>query len=230
MKVLAIIPARSGSKGIKNKNLQKIIGNKSLIEHAYDTAKKSKIFNKIIISTDSNIYKNYLQKKNISINFLRPKKLSKDYVADLPLIKYELKRYEKFYKTNFEYVCLLQPTSPLRKISHLNECLRKLINQKLDAIWTISKISSKFHPIKILKIKKNLLSYNDNSGSKFISRQLLESCYIRNGVAYFISRKSILKNNTMLPKKTGFIVIKDKLVNIDNLNELKEARKYLKNR
>ncbi len=227
MKILAIIPARSGSKGIKNKNLQKIIGNKSLIEHTYDIAKKSKIFDKIIVSTDSNAYKNYLQQKKIPIEYLRPKKLSKDYVSDLEVIKYELKRYEKFYKTSFQYICLLQPTSPLRKISHLSECLKKLKNKKLDAIWTVTKISSKFNPIKILKIKNNLLHYNDRNGSKFISRQLLENCYIRNGVAYFISKKSILEKNTILPKKTGYVVIKDKLVNIDTLNELKEARKYL---
>ena len=227
MKILAIIPSRSGSKGIKNKNLKKITGKKSLIEHTYDIAKKSNIFDKIIVSTDSNFYKQYLQKKKIIINFLRPKKLSKDYVSDLEVIKYELKRYEKFYDTNFQYVCLLQPTSPLRKISHLRECLKKLTNQKLDAIWTISKISSKFNPIKILKVKDNLLSYNDSKGSEFISRQLLENCYIRNGVAYFISKKSILEKNTILPKKTGYVVIKDRLVNIDTLEELKEARRYL---
>ena len=108
MKILAIIPARSGSKGIKNKNLQKIIGNKSLIEHTYDIAKKSKIFDKIIVSTDSNAYKNYLQQKKIPIEYLRPKKLSKDYVSDLEVIKHELKRYEKFYKTSFQYICILQ--------------------------------------------------------------------------------------------------------------------------
>lgn len=229
MKILAIIPARSGSKGIKNKNLKKIIGNKTLIEHAYEIADKSKIFNKIIISTDSAVYKNYLKKNNIQINFLRPKRLSGDFVTDLALIKYELKRYEKFYRTDFDYVCLLQPTSPLRKITHLKKCLNLLIKRKLDAVWTVSEINSKFHPIKILKVKKNLLSYYDaKKGSKFISRQLLDNCYIRNGVAYFISKKSILKKNTILPKNTGFILIKDKLINIDNLDELKKAREFLK--
>lgn len=229
MKILAIIPARSGSKGIKNKNLKKIIGNKSLIEYAYDVANKSKIFNKIIISTDSILYKSYLKKKNIQVDFLRPKKLSKDYVTDLAVIKYELNRYEKFYNTDFDYVCLLQPTSPSRKVSNLKKCLNLLIKKKLDAVWTVSEINSKFHPSKILKIKKNLLSYYDvKTGSKFISRQLLDKCYIRNGVAYFISKKSIIKKNTILPTKTGYILIKDEVINIDNLNELKNARKILK--
>ena len=64
--MLCIIPARSGSKGIKNKNLKKIKKNKSLIELAFDIAKKSNLFDKIIVSTDSNYYKKYLKKKNIN--------------------------------------------------------------------------------------------------------------------------------------------------------------------
>ncbi len=63
MNILCIIPARSGSKGIKNKNLKKIKKNKTLIELAYDVAKKSKLFDKIIVSTDSNYYRKYLKKK-----------------------------------------------------------------------------------------------------------------------------------------------------------------------
>ena len=89
----------------------------------------------------------------------------------------------------------------------------------------------KFNKNTNTKVSKNHNSenfnLNDRNGSKFISRQLLENCYIRNGVAYFISKKSILEKNTILPKKTGYVVIKDKLVNIDAINELKEARKYL---
>ena len=73
---------------------------------------------------------------------------------------------------------------------------------KLDAIWSISKISKKYHPIKILKIKNGNLSYFSKDGSKFVSRQLLENLYIRNGIAYFFSRKCILKENKILPKKT----------------------------
>ena len=91
MKILCIIPARSGSKGIKNKNLKKIIGNKSLIELAYNLAKKSKVFAEIIISTDSAKYKQYLKNKNIFLPFLRPKKLDFDQVNHLEFLKYERK-------------------------------------------------------------------------------------------------------------------------------------------
>ena len=228
MKILCIIPARSGSKGIKNKNLKKIIGNKSLIELAYNLAKKSKVFAEIIISTDSAKYKQYLKSKNIFLPFLRPKKLALDYVNDLEVLKYELKKYENFYKHKFDVICMLQPTSPLRKIIHLKKCLEILKKNKLDAVWTISKISDKYHPIKILNTKSKKLDYFSKKGSEFKSRQLLESMYIRNGIAYLFSRNAILKENKILPKKTGYLIINEPVVNVDNMSDLKKARKLIK--
>ena len=106
MKNICFIPARSGSKGIKNKNVQKI-KNKTLIEYAYEVAKKSKIFDKIVLSTDSEKYLNIL-KKHIDTPFLRPKRLSNDKTTDIEVLNYELKKYEKYFKKNFDYVCLLQ--------------------------------------------------------------------------------------------------------------------------
>ena len=224
--MLCIIPARSGSKGIKNKNLKKIKKNKSLIELAFDIAKKSNLFDKIIVSTDSNYYKKYLKKK-ILINFLRPKKLSGDNVNDLDLIKFELKRYQKYYKKKFDYVCLLQPTSPFRKISDLKSCYKILKKGKLDAVWTITKVSNKFHPIKILKIENKHLKYFNKNGSDFINRQSLSNIYIRNGIAYFFSNKAILKYNKILPKKTGYFIINRKIINIDTLEDLQITKKLL---
>lgn len=226
MNILCIIPARSGSKGLKNKNLKKIKNNKSLIELAFDIARKSKIFNKIIVSTDSKHYQKILQKK-IPINFLRPKYLSGDKVSDLKVIKYELKRYQVFFKKKFDAVCLLQPTSPLRKISDLTSCYKILKNKKLDAVWTITKINKKYHPIKILKLKKNYLTYQNNDGPRFINRQSLNEIFIRNGIAYFFTAKTILKYNKILPKKTGYLIINRKIVNIDTQEDLLIAKKLI---
>ena len=96
---LAIIPARSGSKGIKNKNIKKI-NNKTLIEIAYKIAEKYGIFSHIIVSTESLKYKEILEKKKILIDSLRSKKLAKDNTSDLELLTYEIKKFEK--KINFE--------------------------------------------------------------------------------------------------------------------------------
>ena len=78
--------------------------------------------------------------------------------------------------------------------------------KKPDALWTISKIDTKFNPIKQLTIDKNKLKYYSKDGFKFKSRQLLKNTYIRNGVAYFYSRKAILKFKKILPEKACIIL------------------------
>ena len=100
--------------------------------------------------------------------------------------------------------------------------------KKFDAVWTISKIDSKFHPLKILKIKKNNLNYYDKNGKTFKSRQMLSTNFIRNGIAYFFSNKTILKNKSILPKNSGYLIIREKIINIDTPNDLKKTRVYFK--
>lgn len=227
MNFLCIIPARSGSKGIIDKNIKKI-KKLTLIEHAYIFAKKFKEFETVIISTDSKKYLKFLEKYNYKFkNFLRPKSLSKKNSTDLEVITFELRRYEKFLKKKFDYVVLFQPTSPIRKKLDIMKCLKIIKKKKPDALWTISKIDTKFNPMKQLLISKSKLSYYSKDGYKFKSRQLLKNTYIRNGLAYFYSRKAILKFKKILPKKSMYYLIKDKYVNIDTLDELKLARKIL---
>ena len=113
-KVIAIIPCRSGSKKIKNKNLIKI-QNRYLIGYSVLFAKECGFFDKIIVSTDSIKYKKIAVKYGADVPFLRSKKLSGDKVKDYPVIKNCLKISEKYYKTLFDYIVLLRPTSPFRE-------------------------------------------------------------------------------------------------------------------
>jgi len=227
MNIICIIPARSGSKGIKNKNIQKI-KNQTLIERAYLFAKKTKIFKHILVSTDEIRYLKALKKYNYKFNkLLRPKILSKDNTTDLEVIKYELKRYEKIFKEKFDYIALLQPTSPLRNFNDFKKMNKILYQKKPDALWTISKIDKKFNPIKQVIIRKKFIKYYDKKGKNFKSRQQLENTYIRNGVAYFFSRKTIFKFKKILPVKSMFYIIKSKFFNIDSIEDLKLAKKYL---
>ena len=99
----------------------------------------------------------------------------------------------------------MQPTSPLlKKILSIVTILIR--SKKLDAVWTVSKIDKKFNPIKILTIdkKKKIRIFFFKKGSTFTNRQSLKDYFIRNGIAYFFSRKSIMKYKKILPKKSGF--------------------------
>ena len=100
-------------------------------------------------------------------------------------------------------------------------------SKKLDAVWTVSKIDKKFNPIKILRIKRKKLEYFSSKGSTFTNRQSLKDYFIRNGIAYFFSRKSIMKYKKILPKKSGFIEIKRQISNIDSMEDFVEAKKFL---
>ncbi len=224
-KILCLIPARKGSKGIKDKNIKKING-QSLIEITCKVAKKSNLFEDIVLSTDSKNYLNSVKEFLSEKKLLRPRHLSGSRVTDFQLIEYSWPIYAKALGKEYEYICLLQPTCPLRKISHLKAAVNKIKKNKLDALWTINKIDKKYNPIKQLKINGSNLQYYDNKGKNFINRQSLEETFIRNGCAYIFSKKAIFKYRTVLPRNSGFLKINDQLVNIDNNDELNIARKY----
>ena len=153
-KILAIIPARSGSIGVKNKNLIKI-NNLSLVAHAIKCVQKVKIVDHIHVSTDGKkIYKEAEKYKQKPL-FFRTKKLSGSRVSDIQVIEFVLKKTEKILKIKFDIILLIQPTSPLRISSDINHCIKLLISKKADSVWTLSKSDLKLHPLKQLKISKN---------------------------------------------------------------------------
>ena len=227
-KILCIIPARSGSQGLKDKNIKKIKG-KTLIEIACTVARKSKIFEDVIVSTDSPSYLKNVKKLVSNSEYLRPKKLARKNTTDLEVIQYEMKRYSKILKKDYDFVCILQPTSPLRTIEHLIQCLNNIKKSNYDALWTVSRIDRKFNSIKQLVLDNDILKYHHPHGSQFTSRQNLEDTYIRNGVAYFYSFDAIYKYKNVLPKKSGYLIIKDRIVNIDTKEDFDLAKKYFKN-
>tara|TARA_B110000858_G_scaffold192963_1_gene244587 strand:- start:998 stop:1693 length:696 start_codon:yes stop_codon:yes gene_type:complete len=227
-KILCIIPARSGSQGLKDKNIKKIKG-KTLIEIACTVARKSKIFEDVIVSTDSPSYLKNVKKLVSNSEYLRPKKLARKNTTDLEVIQYEMKRYSKILKKDYDFVCILQPTSPLRSIEHLIQCLNNIKKSNYDALWTVSRIDRKFNSIKQLVLDNDILKYHHPHGSQFTSRQNLEDTYIRNGVAYFYSFDAIYKYKNVLPKKSGYLIIKDRIVNIDTKEDFDLAKKYFKN-
>ena len=123
MKTIAIITARSGSSGIKNKNI-KMIKNKPLIYYTIKFAKKLKFIDKLIFSTDSKKYLKIAQKYYPFENKIRNKKLSSKFVKSLVVIKYIIS-YEKKKGNNYNNVLILEPTSPFRKIKDFENVLQK---------------------------------------------------------------------------------------------------------
>jgi CMP-N,N'-diacetyllegionaminic acid synthase len=221
-KILALVPARGGSKGIKNKNL-KLINKKPLIQYTLDFINSLKFIDLKIVSSDSQKILNFALKNNFAA-FKRPKKYAGDRVSDYEVIKSVIDNHD-IKKNNYDYLIYLQPTSPYRKKKNLVDTLKKIISQKYYSAWSVTKIDKKNHPFKILKINKKKLNLFDKRGLKIIARQQLEDIYIRNGVFYIFSIKKLNKYKSIYMKKTLPVEINHEVVNIDSLSDLKKAKK-----
>jgi CMP-N,N'-diacetyllegionaminic acid synthase len=223
--VLAIVIARGGSKGIKLKNLKKI-NKKTLIWLVGKIIKKIKCLDKAIISTDHHKIAKEAVKAGIEVPFMRPKKIAGDNISDVDVLKHALSKIEKLDKKKYNIVLMLQPTSPLRTITQINDCLKILIKNNADSVWTVSKTDTKFHPDKQLLIKNKRLNFFSKKGDKIKARQELSETYYKNGVCYAITRKCLLEKNSIRGDKCFPLIINEKTVNIDTPEDLRLARSY----
>ena len=226
-KILAVIPARGGSKGIKLKNLKKI-KNKSLVSIAANFVKRCSFFDCGVISTDNDKIKKEAKKNKLRI-VDRPKKLSGDKISDTSVLIHAVKKIERILNSKFDIIVMLHPTSPLRFKKDIKMCIKKLIKRKLMSVWTISETDSKYHPHKQLILNKNKLSYFSKEGSKVIYRQQLNKIYHRNSAAYVVNRNFLINKKKLIGIKTEGHVIRKQQISIDNNEDLIKVRKLFKN-
>ena len=225
-RLLAIIPARGGSKGIRLKNLRKINGI-SLIGHIGKLVKKIKFIDLSLVSSDHPRMLKEAKKYSLSVLFKRPKKISGDKIGDFDVIKHSLLMAERERKIKYDIILFFQPTSPLRKIIDIKKVLDIIINKKYDSVWSVSPVDLKNHYKKKLKIKNNKLQFVYHYGGKIVRRQELDQTYYRNGVVYAFTRNCILKKQKLLTDNSGYHIIRSKQISIDTIKDIKEVKKYL---
>lgn len=224
--ILVVVLARGGSKTIKNKNLVKI-KKIPLVGLVGKLVKKMKIIDKALVSTDSDRIGKTSQKYGLDYFFKRPKNISGDIVSDFKVLEHALKTTEKILRRKFDIIISLPPTSPLRDKNYIEKGIKKLIKNKYDSLWTVSKIDTKFHPEKQLVLKKNKLNYFHRNGPRVIARQQLSDMYYRNGVAYIMTRDCILKKKKLLTNNSGYLIINKKQISIDTFEDLNNVRKLI---
>ena len=220
--IICIIPARKGSKGIKNKNLKKI-KNKPLVQYSIDSAKKISNLAEICVSTDSTLIRKIALKNKIKFYGLRPAKLSGDYTETKDVVKYELLKYEKIYKRKFKYILLLQPTTPIRNVNLLRKIIRLIKNdKKIDSVISVKDVGGN-HPLRMKIFKSGLLkNYSGKKKEDMRPRQKLPKVFIRSGSFYLISRSSFIKYKSLVGKNCYGIILRGlESTNIDNILDLK---------
>jgi len=219
-KNICIIPARGNSKEIKNKNLKQL-SKKSLIEITYAEAKKSKIFDNIYISTESN----HIRKKfpKIDIPFLRPRHLSKDNVHVAEVVVHALEEFSKLGLT-YKNVVMLLPTSPLRKSKHIVESMKLFERSKAKSLVSVTDTGKLKTNLRYIG-NNNKLLYIDKNIKKNVSRQTSKSIFAVNGSIFISQIDSFMKHKTFHINDTiGYKMSNFESVDINSKEDLKLAR------
>ena len=222
--VLIVIPARGGSKGIRQKNLRKVHG-VSLTEWAVRSAIDLSSWHEstIRLSSDDVRILAIASKYPRVVPSKRPEELSGDSVPDFQVLRYELSLAEQSLKYKIDTVVLLQPTSPLRNLNLVDEAVRKVKSGDFTSIWSISEVPLKYHPRKQLEIRSEELVLSVDS-PLVRARQELTSTFIRNGVCYVFNRYTVLSDEKLMGSKCGYVRIPSETFNIDELADLKKLR------
>lgn len=220
MKNIAIIPARSGSKGLKDKNILDLNG-KPMMAWSIEAAIQSEEFDEVMVSTDSEKYAEIAMKHGAKVPFLRRRETATDRASSWDVVSEVLRGYEEMGKS-YDTFCLLQPTSPLRT------------NRDIQKAYTLFREKARFAVVSVCEAEHSPLWCGqlpeDNELSNFIDvqsmkqRQAGHKYYRLNGAIYIVNCKRFLKDRYLYQKGSfAYVMPQDRSIDIDNINDFKLA-------
>jgi N-acylneuraminate cytidylyltransferase/CMP-N,N'-diacetyllegionaminic acid synthase len=224
--MLAIIPARGGSKGIPKKNIVNLCG-KPLIYYTIEEAIKSKHISEIVLSTDSeeiaSIAKQY---DEVKIPFMRPSHLAGDNSLAIDNYIFTLNELSKINSKNYTELVVLQPTSPLRKYEDIDNCINLFFEKEADSVISVNK--AEHPPIWSLKVDNLGRASHYFGFSTNKNRQEIETAYMPNG-AIFVLKKQLIESGSYYSDKTFVhIMPTERSVDIDDMIDLEFAEFLMK--
>lgn len=217
---LCVIPARKGSKRIKWKNIVPLAG-KPLLEYTIECAKKSLYIDRVIVSTDSYFIKKLAQQNGVDVPFIRPKILATDEAKTIDVLLHTIEYCKNIENQTYDYVVLLQNTSPLRKTWQVDEAIEKIVNNLSDSLVSIS----------ALKIRAELMRkfYDDKNITPIFNKEEIGNLIYRVNGAIYINRinKNLNKNTILANNNLAYIMDKKTSVDIDTIEDIEMAEYYL---
>ncbi len=227
MKILSVIPARGGSKGLPCKNI-KMLNGMPLIGYTIEASKKSKYINRTIVSTDdveiSDISKNF----GAEVPYLRPDELAKDNSRVIDVLLHLLKWLKEKENYHPDIIVLMQPTSPLRNAKHTDGAIERFLDSDADSI--ISVCETNHSPYWTNTIENNRLVPLIEAPIKNAGRQELPKTYRYNGAIYILTPEKLRKNNGFSNNVEPFIMNTEDSVDIDSQFDFDIAEMILKKR
>ena len=220
MKNIAIIPARSGSKGLKDKNI-KVLNGQPLLKYSIDAAISSRIFDEIMVSTDSSHYAEIAKVCGASVPFLRSAENSEDKASSWNVVIEVLNYYKQIGQT-FDTFCLLQPTSPLRKAEDIVAAYKIFETKKAKAVVSVCEVDHSPLWCNVLNEDCSLENFLPERSRG--QRQNFKQYYRINGALYIANVKQFLENNDLYEKNCyAYIMDKKRSVDIDTIDDFEYA-------
>lgn len=228
MRILALIPARGGSKGVPGKNI-KVLGGKPLLAYTSEVALQSKYLTEVIVSTEDKQIIEVAKSLGIKVPFVRPIELAQDNTPTIDVIINALQWYEK-QDIFFDAVCLLQATSPFRTVEFLDRAIEKFKEMNSDSLVSVQRVPHEYNPHWTFEVNPDGNLKIATGESQIISRrQELPIAYHRDGSVYITKTKVLLKDKTIYGETTAFIESDAKFyVNIDTLQDWERAEEIIK--
>ncbi|MBW2937709.1 acylneuraminate cytidylyltransferase family protein [Aureisphaera sp. CAU 1614] len=228
MKILGLIPARGGSKGIPNKN-RKQLGGKPLLEYTIEAALASKKLSRVIFSSEDEQLIKLAKKSGVDVPFVRPETLASDTAGSLEVVQHALHFFLK-QGVHFDAVCLLQVTTPFRDKGFIDKAIQRFIASGTDSLISVQEVPHEYNPHWVFKVSNNGTLKIATGESQIITRrQELPEAFIRDGSIYLTRAKTLLEQNSLYGNSISYIESNPSYqINIDTIHDWEKAEKILK--
>lgn len=233
-KIIAVITARGGSKGLPGKNIIDL-GGKPLLAYTILAGIESELIDTVVVTTDDKKIKRVAIEWGAEVPFLRPAELSNDKAHTPDAVEHAVSFYEKELKKDYDVVVTLQPTSPFRNGNLIDKAIIKFLDDlTLDSLISIKR--QDYPPWWMFKLNNNRLypyfNYQDGVNVFNLERQQFPKVYRPNGAIYVTWRKYLLENNAIVnPENNGYFVMSENdSIDIDNMSDLYSAKYEIEKR
>ncbi len=226
-KILGLIPARGGSKGIPGKNIKDLFG-RPLIEYTIDAARESNYIDHLIVSTDSIEISELCKKVNVDVPFIRPEHLSTDSAKAIGVIQHAIIEMEKIGKVKYDLIVYLEPPNPLRITADIDHSIELFDRNNPDCVVSVQE-ANQFHPILMKKIEGDRLKPIWKDEPEGVPRQEYSpKAFMRNGAVYVFRKELIMQGILYGQNIIPYVMPLSRSVCIDDMNDWYVAEAWLK--
>ena len=228
MRILGLIPARAGSKGVPNKNKKALLG-KPLMQYTIESAQSSELLNRIVFSSEDQELIRMANSMGIDTPFVRPLELATDSASSLSVIIHAINELAN-QGEHYDAVCLLQVTNPFRTSAFIDKAITKFMEGNFDALISVLEVPHEYNPHWVFKTnKQNQLKLATGDKEIIKRRQDLPKSYYRDGSIYITKTDVLLEQNSLYGNTIGFVIAdKDLHVNIDTQEDWEKAEHIAK--